>query len=254
MDILTSLADAARVRYKDKRDDQIERAAFEQRLENPIFAKALRGEFLSVIAEVKKASPSKGLIAGNFDPLAKAMAYVQAGSQAVSVLTEPTQFLGSDSYLENISASLSIPTLRKDFIVTTYQILESRVLGASAVLLIAALLPERTLSDYIKLASQLGLDALVEVHDEAELDCALAAGATLVGINNRNLRTFTVDLQTSIRLKKCIPDYCTTVSESGITSKENAILLRSNGYDAILVGEHLMKAEDTFQAIQELRV
>ena len=254
MDILTTLAATARVRYQDKRDDQIERAAFERRLECPLFARALRNDCLSVIAEVKRASPSKGLIVNDFNPLATAKAYVQAGSQAVSVLTEPTQFLGSDSYLKTISASISLPTLRKDFIVTTYQILESRILGASAVLLIAALLSERTLSHFIKLASQLGLDALVEVHDEAELECALASGATLIGINNRNLRTFSVDLQTSLKLKKLTPDYCTTVSESGITSKDHAKLLRSSGFDAILVGEHLMKSQNLSQTVGELRV
>lgn len=254
MDILATLADAARVRYQDKRDDQIEKDAFERRLELTCFAAALCNDRLSVIAEVKRASPSKGIIINEFDPLAKAKQYVKAKVQAVSILTEPTRFLGNNSYLQEISAAIAIPTLRKDFIVTTYQILEARLLGASAVLLIAALLSEKTLAAYITLASQLGLDALVEVHDEAELDCALNAGATLVGINNRDLRTFSVDLQTSLKLKKHIPKNCITVSESGITSKEQATLLRSHDFDAILVGEHLMKSQNLSQQIEELRV
>lgn len=254
MDILATLAEAARLRYADKRDSSIEQAAFDQRLEHPLFAKALRHDHLSVIAEVKKASPSKGIIAVDFDPLAKAKEYAQAGARAVSVLTEPTRFLGSDTYLQAISKAVPIPTLRKDFIVTTYQILEARLLGASAVLFIVALLTEKTLASYLTLANQLGLDALLEVHDREELDCALDAGAVLVGINNRNLRTFEVELQTSLELKPYIPDYCTTVSESGITTAGHARLLRSAGFDAILVGEHLMRSSHTSQAIGELMV
>ena len=254
MDILATLADAARERYRDKHAGHIEQAAFEQRLECPCFATALRHDCLSVITEVKRASPSKGIIAADFNPIEKAQAYEQAGARAVSVLTEPTRFLGSDSYLRSVSAAVSIPTLRKDFIVNTYQILEARLLGASAVLLIMALLTPQTLASHLQLASRLGLDALVEVHDRAELDCALDAGATLVGINNRNLRTFSVDLQTSLDLKVHIPDTCTTVSESGISSHEHAALLRSAGFDAVLVGEHLMRSKNINQSMQELIV
>ncbi|MGE4584422.1 MAG: indole-3-glycerol phosphate synthase TrpC [Sphaerochaeta sp.] len=254
MDILNSLADAARFRYRDKRDATIEEAAFEARLESSVFASALHQDHLSVIAEVKKASPSKGLIVEDFDPLAQAKAYASAGAQAISVLTEPTRFLGSNAYLASISKAVSLPTLRKDFIVTSYQILEARLLGASAILLIVALLEKSTLASYLKLASQLGLDALVEVHDEQECDSALEAGASLLGINNRDLRTFTVDLHTSLRLKHRIPQQCTTVSESGIKSREDAFLLKNAGFHAILVGEHLMRSCSVDATMQSLMV
>ncbi len=252
MDVLTTLADTARLRYRNACDAQIEQAAFEQRLELPWFARSLKHDKLSVIAEVKRASPSKGLICTAFNPLAQGLAYEQAGARAVSVLTEPTQFLGSDSSLAALSKALQIPTLRKDFVVTSYQILEARLLGAAAVLLIVALLTPKSLASYLALAAQLGLDALVEVHDRAELDCALGSGAVLLGVNNRNLRTFSVDLSTSLDLKAHIPDTCTTVSESGICCREHALLLRDAGFDAVLVGEHLMRCNDIPHCMQEL--
>jgi len=254
MDILATMAEAARIRYSGKHDAHIEQAAFEHRLETPCFATVLRQNRLSLIAEVKKASPSQGIITETFNPVAQAEAYVRSGAHAVSVLTEPTQFLGSNAYLKQISDAVPTPVLRKDFIVTTYQILEARLLGSSAVLLIAAILDAKSLETYLALAASLGLDALVEVHDEQELDRALSAGATLIGINNRNLHTFVVDIRTSLKLRPRIPDTCTKVSESGIRSKAEALQLKAAGFDAILVGEHLMRANNTLQAVQDLLV
>jgi indole-3-glycerol phosphate synthase len=217
------------------------------------FEKALSSPGLSFICEVKKASPSKGLIAADFDPLRIAREYEEAGAEALSVLTEPHYFLGSDKYLAEIAEELRLPVLRKDFTVDSYQIYEAKLLGASAVLLICALLDKNALRELLALADSLGLSALVEAHDERELDAALAAGARIVGVNNRDLRTFAVDLTTSLRLRKLVPPGVRFVSESGIKTPADVAALRRCGADAVLIGETLMRSNDKKAALAALR-
>jgi indole-3-glycerol phosphate synthase len=224
------------------------------------FEQALSAPGLSFICEVKKASPSKGIIAEDkpgtpgFPYLEIAKDYEAAGASAISVLTEPDYFLGSDRYLREIAAAVRVPALRKDFIIYTYQIYEAKLLGASAVLLICALLETKTLGDYIKLADTLGLAALIETHNEDEVRSALDAGARIVGINNRDLKTFTVDLSTTTRLRKLVPAGILTVSESGIRGPEDIrALTAEQSIDAVLIGEALMRAADKKRCLAELR-
>ncbi|GHT74572.1 indole-3-glycerol phosphate synthase [Spirochaetia bacterium] len=224
------------------------------------------------ICEVKKASPSKGLIAAEFPYLDIARAYEAAGAAAVSVLTEPEYFLGSDDYLREIAGAVQIPALRKDFVVDSYQIYEAALLGAKAVLLICALFDDGafgaargqaasngvpgsggTLAEYIRIADSLGLSALVEAHSEDEVKAAVDAGARIIGINNRDLKTFTVDINTTGRLRKFIPGGIITVSESGIKSAEDIRVLTEYGIDAFLIGETLMRATDKKQYLCALR-
>ena len=208
------------------------------------FIKALEKEGLSLICEVKRASPSKGTIAEDFPYLEIAEEYRDAGADAISVLTEPHYFRGRDEYLEEIADSVDVPVLRKDFVVDEYQIYRAKELGASAVLLIAAVLDDRELEGYRELAESLGMDALVEAHTREEAERAVSSGAAIVGINNRDLSTFKVDLGNSIRLRDAIPDSVVAVSESGISSPEDARMLSDAGYDAVLVGEAFMRSPD----------
>ncbi len=208
------------------------------------FIKALEKEGLSLICEVKRASPSKGTIAEEFPYLEIAEEYRDAGADAISVLTEPHYFRGRDEYLEEIADSVDVPVLRKDFVVDEYQIYRAKELGASAVLLIAAVLDDRELEGYRELAESLGMDALVEAHTREEAERAVSSGAAIVGINNRDLSTFKVDLGNSIRLRDAIPDSVVAVSESGISSPEDARMLSDAGYDAVLVGEAFMRSPD----------
>ena len=208
---------------------------------------------ISFICECKKASPSKGLIAPDFPYLEIAKAYEAAGADAISVLTEPKWFLGSDAYLREIAGAVSIPCLRKDFTVDEYMIYEAKLLGASAVLLICAILSEAQLKEYLAVCDELRLSALVEAHDEAEVEIALRAGARVIGINNRNLKDFTVDTENSRRLRERIPKHVLFVSESGVSGAEDVKRLSKIGADAVLVGEALMRAADKKQALQNLR-
>jgi indole-3-glycerol phosphate synthase len=219
------------------------------------FASALRDRSLrgpAIIAELKKASPSKGLIRASFDPSALAADLVKAGAAALSVLTNEEFFQGSLNYLKNVSSEVEVPLLRKDFIVDEYQIVEARAYCADAILLIAAALSDAELRSLHARASEEGLDALCEVHDEHELQRALDAGAKIVGVNSRDLRTFHVDLETAFRLGKMIPSSVVRVAESGIGSAEDIARLRSAGYDAFLIGESLMRAARPGVALQEL--
>lgn len=216
------------------------------------FEAALAAAGLSFICEIKKASPSKGLIAASFPYLDIGRDYEAAGAAAVSVLTEPEYFLGSSEYLREIAVAVKIPVLRKDFIIDAYQIYEAKLLGAAAVLLICALLDTKTLTAYIGLAHSLGLSALVETHSEDEVRSALDAGARIIGINNRDLKTFTVDPGVTVRLRKLIPSGHVTVSESGIRGPEDIRAL-GGSVDAVLVGETLMRAADRKQCLWELR-
>jgi len=217
------------------------------------FEKALAKSGLSFICEIKKASPSKGIIAENFPYLEIAKEYEIAGAAALSVLTEPEYFLGSDRYLQEIAAEVNIPVLRKDFIVDPYQIYEAKLLGAHAVLLIAALLDAKALAVCVKTAQELGLSALVEIHSEAEADNALEAWARIIGINNRDLKTFKVDTGVTARLKKRIPSGILTVAESGIKSADDVKAMKEAGVDAVLIGESLMRSENKKKFLDELR-
>lgn len=217
------------------------------------FKKALSGSEISFICEVKRASPSKGLIAPDFPYLDIARDYEKAGASAISCLTEPFWFKGKDEYLTEISQAVKIPVLRKDFTVDEYMIYQAKTLGASAVLLICSILSKEQLSEYLGIAHSLGLSALVEAHDEEEVRTALAVGAGIIGVNNRDLRTFTVDINNSARLRKLVPPEVLFVSESGIKTAADIEALRSNGTNAVLIGETLMRSPDKKAALDELR-
>ena len=216
------------------------------------FYRALQKEGMSYICEVKKASPSKGLIAKEFPYVKIAKEYELAGAAAVSCLTEPYYFKGSDDYLREIAETISIPVLRKDFTVNSYMIYQAKAFGASAVLLICAILDNSQLKAFGELAQELGLDALVEAHDQWEVDRALNLGAKIVGVNNRNLHDFTVDMGNSIRLRNMAPADTVFVSESGIKTAEDIRILYENKVDAVLIGETLMRSPDKKAALGAL--
>jgi indole-3-glycerol phosphate synthase len=212
----------------------------------------LRRPGLSVIAEVKRASPSKGALSDIPDPAALASAYAAGGATAISVLTEQRRFGGSLADLEAVRAAVDVPVLRKDFIVTEYQVWEARAHGADIVLLIVAALDDRRLSDLMTLAGSLGLTCLVEVHDEAEAARAVDAGASVIGVNNRNLKTLDVDIDTFARLAPLIPASCVRVAESGVRGPEEAALFARAGADAILVGEALVVGGDPEAGVRSM--
>lgn len=216
------------------------------------FLEALKKPGMSYICEVKKASPSKGLIAPDFPYLDIAKEYEQAGASAISCLTEPFYFQGADRYLQEISQAVNIPVLRKDFTVDEYMLYQAKAFGASAVLLICAILDNSQLKAFGELAQDLGLDALVEAHDEWELDRALNLGVKIVGVNNRNLHDFTVDMGNSIRLRSMAPKDTVFVSESGIKTAEDIRILYENKVDAVLIGETLMRSPDKKAALAAL--
>lgn len=217
------------------------------------FEAALRKPGMSFICEAKKASPSKGVIAEDFPYLQIARDYEAAGAAAISCLTEPYWFLGSDEYLRAIAQEVSIPVLRKDFVVDEYMIYEAKTLGAAAVLLIVAILDDEQLCFYVNLAHELGMSALVEAYSEDEVPRALAAGARVVGINNRDLRSFSVDFGNSIRLRELVGPERIYVSESGVSGREDVARLEEAGVDAVLIGETLMRAQDKAAMLAELR-
>ena len=217
------------------------------------FEKALAKEGMSFICECKKASPSKGIIAEDFPYLEIAKDYEKAGADCISVLTEPKWFLGKDEYLKEIVNTVSIPVIRKDFVVDEYMIYEAKCLGASAVLLICSILSENQIKEYIEICDALGLSALVEAHDEAEVKTALDCGSRIIGVNNRNLKDFSVDTENSRRLRSLIPKDVIFVSESGVKTPKDVHLLRESGADAVLIGETLMKAADKKKKLNELR-
>ena len=208
---------------------------------------------IAFICECKKASPSKGLISPDFPYLEIAKEYEEAGADCISVLTEPERFLGSDEYLKEIAANVSIPCLRKDFTVDEYMIYEAKVLGAKAVLLICSILTEEQITDYIKICDELGISALVEAHDENEVKAAISAGVRIIGVNSRNHKDFTVDTENSKRMREFVPDDIIFVSESGVKSTEDVAHLREIGADAVLIGETLMRAENKNAKLKELR-
>lgn len=257
MNILDQLAGHARERVAQAKqncpEDVLENWARSLPKSDFPFEKALRKPGMSFICECKKASPSKGVIAEEFPYLQIAKAYEEAGADAISVLTEPKWFLGSDRYLREIADLVSLPCLRKDFTVDPYMIYEAKLLGASAVLLICSILKEEQLSEYIGICESLGLCALVEAHDEAEIKAALAAGARVIGVNNRNLKDFSVDTENSRRLRELVPEDVLFVSESGVKTPEDVAKLRESGVDAVLIGEALMRASDKRAMLESLR-
>ncbi len=217
------------------------------------FEQALREEGMSFIMEVKKASPSKGLIAPDFPYVDIAKDYEKIGASAISILTEPDFFQGSIQYLKEIRQNVSIPLLRKDFTIDEYMIYEAKVYGANAILLICAILDDQQLTNYLKLAHDLGLSAIVETHDEEEMQRALKSGARIIGVNNRNLKDFTVDFHNSIRLRNMVDDDIVFVSESGIKTYEDIHTLEENNVNAVLIGETLMRATNKQAMFDELR-
>jgi indole-3-glycerol phosphate synthase len=219
------------------------------------FAAALRGDTVRLIAEVKKASPSRGIICPDFNPVRIARIYADNGATAISVLTEPKYFLGSLEYLRDIKKALAdkpLPLLRKDFIIDPYQVYEARAYGADCVLLIAAILSPKKLGELLQLSRQLGMMNLVEIHNEAELDTAIKYGASIIGINNRDLTSFEVDLKTTSKLRPLIPPGCITVSESGIKNRLDMQKLKEWGINAALIGEALMSVPDIAAKMKEL--
>ncbi len=229
-----------------------ERRAEERRGERRDFRAALGARTPAIIAEVKKASPSKGLLAADFEPARIAASYQRGGAAAVSVLTDGPFFQGSLADLESARAGISLPVLRKDFTIASIDILEAAAHGADAILLIAAILTERDMRGFREAAARFGMAALVEVHGRGELDAAVASGAEVIGVNNRDLTTFEVTLETSLRLAEQMPAGAVLVSESGIHSAEDIARLRGAGYSAFLVGEHLMKSGDPEGALRRL--
>ena len=225
----------------------------EQTKKKTPFEKALKKNDISFICECKKASPSKGIIDPNFPYLQIAKEYEAANADCISILTEPKWFLGSNEYLYKIANTVSIPCLRKDFTIDEYMIYEAKVLKASAILLICSILKEKQIKEYLNICNTLGLSALVEAHSEDEIKIALNAGARIIGVNNRNLKDFSVDINNSHKLRKLIPPEILFVSESGITSNEDVTKLREIGVDAILIGETLMKASDKKTTLANLR-
>ena len=255
--ILEQLAAYARTRVEQAKAVRpladVKAAALAQPKGDFAFEKALAQPGVRFICECKRASPSKGLIAPVFPYLDIAKEYAAAGADAISVLTEPKWFLGSDEYLQQIAAAVPVPCLRKDFTVDEYMIYEAKLLGASAVLLICSLLDTDTLHQYLGICDALGLSALVEAHDEQEIASAAAAGARVIGVNNRNLKNFTVDVTNSLALRQKAPPGVLFVAESGITSPSDVSALRAAGVDAVLVGEALMRAPDKAAALAALR-
>ena len=217
------------------------------------FQKALTEPGMSFICEVKKASPSKGVIAAEFPYLEIARQYDAAGASAISILTEPYYFQGSNAYLQQIRHITELPLLRKDFTVDAYMLYEAKVIGADAVLLICALLEKEALEQYLQLCRQLGLEALVEAHDEKEMAMALEAGAEIIGVNNRNLKDFTVDIGNSMRLRQMVPENIAFVAESGMKTREDIAQLEEAHVNGVLIGETLMRSENKKQMLQQLK-
>lgn len=253
-DILARIAEQKRAEVPDliRRREALERAAEAARSARRDFHGSLAAREVAIIAEMKKASPSRGLLAADYDPPSIARAYERAGAAAISVLTDAPNFEGSLDHLHAAREAIGLPVLRKDFTIAPEQILEAAAHGADAVLLIAALLSESEMRDFRELAESLGMAALVEVHDAEELKRAAASGARIIGVNNRDLRTFTVSLETSLRVAPLMPAGVLRVAESGIHSAADIRCLKQAGYSAFLIGEHLMKAANPEGALGEL--
>jgi indole-3-glycerol phosphate synthase len=250
-DILATIVEQKKLDL-EVREPDVEGRAERSIAQRRDFLKALWARTPAIIAEIKKASPSKGVLAAQFDPLAVAHVYEQGGAAALSVLTDEKHFQGRLTDLESARAAVLLPVLRKDFTIDPYHVQQAAAHSADAILLIAAILSEEQMRDFRELAERYGMAALVEVHDEEELAPAIASGARIIGVNNRNLHTFEVSLDTSLRLAEKIPNSVVRVAESGIHSSADVQLLRAAGYQAFLVGEHLMKSGDPAAALRAL--
>ncbi len=255
--ILDTIAEATKERIEAQMESkplsEVKAAALDMERDTGFpFERALSKEGVGFICEVKKASPSKGLIAEHFPYLRIAKEYEDAGADAISVLTEPFFFQGRNGYLTGIRKEVQIPLLRKDFTVHEYMIYEAKRIGADAILLICAILSQDQLEEYAGIAGELGLSALVEAHDEREIEMALKAGARIIGVNNRNLKDFTVDISNSIRLRELVPKDILFVSESGMKTREDIARLEENGTDAVLIGETFMRSDDKKGMLKEL--
>lgn len=257
MTILDKLANHAKERVNLAKQSlslqDIKKQAFSLPKGNFEFEKALKNADFAFICECKKASPSKGIIAEDFDYLSIAKEYEKAGANCISVLTEPKWFLGSDNYLKEITKNVSIPCIRKDFTVDEYMIYEAKILGAKAILLICSILSGEQIKSYIKICDDLGLSALVEAHNEDEIKTAINSGARIIGVNNRNLKDFTVDTKNSENLRKLVPKDIIFIAESGITNAQDIKNLKNNNVNGVLIGETLMKAQNKQQKLLELK-
>lgn len=257
MTILDELAAYARERVAKAKEtkslEEVKREALSLPKKDFSFEKALKKDDVAFICECKKASPSKGLIAPEFPYLEIALEYEAAGADCISVLTEPKWFFGSDDYLREIASNVSIPCIRKDFTVDEYMIYEARILGASAVLLICSILTKEEIVKFLGICEELGLSALVEAHDENEVKLAVECGARLIGVNNRNLKDFSVDTNNSAKLRALVPEDVIFVSESGVSGSDDIEAIRKMGANAALVGETLMRASDKKKKLNELK-
>ena len=257
MTILDKLASHAKERVNLAKQSlslqDIKKRAFSLPKGNFEFEKALKNADFAFICECKKASPSKGIIAEDFDYLSIAKEYEKAGAHCISVLTEPKWFLGSDKHLKEISKNVSIPCIRKDFTVDEYMIYEAKILGAKAVLLICSILNSEQIENYIKICDDLGLSALVETHNEDEIKTAINSGSRIIGVNNRNLKDFTIDTKNSENLRKLVPKDIIFIAESGITNAQDIKNLKNNNVNGVLIGETLMKAQNKQQKLLELK-
>ena len=259
MNILEKITERTKERIEEEKKivplEEVRRQAEEKGIKDqiPAFEQALRADGLSFICEAKKASPSKGLIAPDFPYVEIAREYEAGGAAAISCLTEPFWFRGSDAYLKEIVQNVSIPVLRKDFTCDEYMIYQAKAMGASAVLLICSVLEDGRLKAYHRLADELVLAALVEAHNEEEILRAQKIGAKIIGVNNRNLKDFTVDIHNSVRLRELVPENILFVSESGMKTRQDIARLEQNGTNAVLIGETLMRSADKKAVLQELR-
>lgn len=256
--ILDTIADYARQRVlQDSEENSIdvlqELCQQSGRGQGAAFEQALRQDGVRFICEVKKASPSKGLIAPDFPYLDIARAYEAAGADCISCLTEPKWFLGSDEIFRKIRSAVQTPMIRKDFTVSEYQLYQARLMGANCVLLICALLDTETIRRYLTICEDLGLSALVEAHDPEQIRSAVSAGARIIGVNNRNLKDFSVDFSNAARLRDLIPPECVYVAESGVSRPSDIAALKKIGADAVLVGEMLMRSADKTKTLAEMR-
>lgn len=257
MNILDQLAAYAEKRVEEEKVKIPDKIIRQQAMDLPRgtfpFEEALKTTEIAFICECKKASPSRGIISEEFPHLQIAKEYESAGAAAISVLTEPKWFLGQDRHLKEIAATVSLPCLRKDFIVDEYMLYQTKLLGASATLLICSILSENQLHEYLSICDELGLSALVEVHDRTETEMAIRTGARIIGVNNRNLKDFSVDAENSRKLRKLVPKDILFVSENGIKGPEDIEQIYKTGVDAVLIGEAMMLAKDKKKMLDSLR-